>query len=348
LMPRITIKSPRRLSTSPAAHTRSSTSIMVMTGWSCFGATPATLATGATAATACGLFDSRNTCNASCFRLGPAGCCTVATPGKATVQHLRLRSVCISVTPGFGRHSQWLGALLWSLGIAAFVLQSLQPSRHGRVVHSDLLADIPSGHAEFGHLQDPVVGGVRNLAGRPGLGAVRLRFQLRLERLNVLAVKCTGLFEVDFEAGTLIRRVVAWAAQRDDGIQQILALAGASLLAALAGVVNEDHRAPCCALTQRPFRHRLPALAFVLLTTPYQAGKVVDDDHLRIADHLCDCCLTFGRVEVRDDPILLDIRCHETQVTRRGLVRATGHDFRNAIPEVSARHLAVQIEHPDG
>jgi hypothetical protein len=79
----------------------------------------------------------------------------------------------------------------------------------------------------------------RHFARRPAaLG------QSRLERLGIWPGEPARLLEMDLEAGPFGGFVVLGAAERDHAIEHVLLAGGAALLAALAGVMDEQDGSP--------------------------------------------------------------------------------------------------------
>src|SRR5262249_18339435 len=140
----------------------------------------------------------------------------------------------------------------------------------GNLAHAEALVEQVGGPAE----RDVV-----EIAHGPESLTVAHR-QPRLERLGIVADEAAQLLEVNFEARALVGLVVLRMHEVDDGVEHVLALAGAALRAVLAGMMDDYYRDAAAPEAEQPFLHRPPALRLVLFAGTAQGAEVVQDDEV--------------------------------------------------------------------
>ena len=101
-----------------------------------------------------------------------------------------------------------------------------------------------------------------------------------LEGLGILADKAARLFKMHLEMSPGCSAPRRRAAQRHDGVENVLPPRGPALIAAFAGMVDEEHRAAGTALAQESKLHRRPGISVVLLQPAAKRGRVVGNDQI--------------------------------------------------------------------
>src|SRR5262249_17858416 len=127
-----------------------------------------------------------------------------------------------------------------------------------------LLGDLPRRQALLGGLDHPGSVGVFEALDVPMIRTVR-GLSPSLERLGVITTNSPGLLKMDLKPSTGSRLVVTRAFQVNDGVEHILALAGAPRCRATAtSMVDEQDGAVRPPETKQPGLHSVPGLGVIL------------------------------------------------------------------------------------